>query len=86
MVTNFVLSASLRSHVRIGESDTKQFGGPLASSVYLIVLSAAGEDHLPTVWRTCFGIGILLPLTVLIFRLKMISSRLYRDSAIKRKH
>ncbi|KZV75526.1 MFS Git1p-like glycerophosphoinositol permease [Peniophora sp. CONT] len=67
MVTNFVLS----------------YGGPLASSVYLIVLSAAGEDHLPTVWRTCFGIGILLPLTVLIFRLKMISSKLYRDSAIK---
>lgn len=67
MVTNFVLS----------------FGGPLASCVYLIVLSAAGEDHLPTVWRTCFGIGIVLPLTVLIFRLRMISSRLYRDSAIK---
>lgn len=67
MVTNFVLS----------------FGGPLAVSVFLIVLSAAGENHLGTVWRVCFGIGILLPLTVLIFRLKMINSRLYRAGAIK---
>ncbi|KAA1468145.1 MFS Git1p-like glycerophosphoinositol permease [Dentipellis sp. KUC8613] len=69
MVTNFVLS----------------FGGPLAVSVFLIVLSAAGEDHLPTVWRVCFGIGILLPLSVLIFRLRMLSSQLYRKSAIKRR-
>ncbi|THH20859.1 hypothetical protein EW146_g582 [Bondarzewia mesenterica] len=68
MVTNFVLS----------------FGGPLAVSVFLIVISAAGEDHLPTVWRVCFGIGIVLPLTVLIFRLRMLSSKLFRKSAIKR--
>ncbi|CAL1695353.1 unnamed protein product [Somion occarium] len=53
MVTNFVLS----------------FGGPLAVSVFLIVISAAGEDHLPTVWRVCFGIGIILPLTVFYFRM-----------------
>ncbi|KAF9240875.1 major facilitator superfamily domain-containing protein [Melanogaster broomeanus] len=67
-VTNFVLS----------------FGGPLAVSVFLIVLSAAGENHLQTVWRVCFGIGILLPLTVLVFRLRMMSSKLYRKGAIKR--
>ncbi|KAF7966433.1 hypothetical protein HWV62_38392 [Athelia sp. TMB] len=67
MVTNFVLS----------------FGGPLAVCVFLIVLSAAGEDHLPTVWRVCFGIGILLPLTVFIFRLRMLSSKLYKKGAIK---
>lgn len=54
-------------------------------SVFLIVLSAAGEDHLPTVWRVCFGIGIILPLTVFYFRLRMLSSRLYREGAIKRK-
>lgn len=69
MVTNFVLS----------------FGGPLAVSVFLIVLSAAGEDHLPTVWRVCFGIGILLPVTVFIFRMRMMNSKLYRKSAIKRR-
>ena len=60
-----------------------QFGGPLAVSVFLIVLSAAGEDHLPTVWRVCFGIGILLPLTVFFFRLRMLSSKLFKKGAIK---
>ncbi|KAG8219895.1 MFS general substrate transporter [Butyriboletus roseoflavus] len=69
MVTNFVLS----------------FGGPLAVSVFLIVLSAAGEQHLQTVWRVCFGFGILLPLTVFVFRLRMLSSKLYRKGAIKRR-
>ncbi|EIN14188.1 MFS Git1p-like glycerophosphoinositol permease [Punctularia strigosozonata HHB-11173 SS5] len=69
MVTNFVLS----------------FGGPLAVSVFLIVLSAAGEDHLSTVWRVCFGIGILLPLSVLFFRLRMLSTKLYKHGAIKRR-
>jgi len=53
--------------------------------VFLIVLSAAGENHLPTVWRVCFGIGILLPLTVLIFRLRMLSPKLYRQGAMKRR-
>ncbi|KAH9847394.1 MFS Git1p-like glycerophosphoinositol permease [Lenzites betulinus] len=68
MVTNFVLS----------------FGGPLAVAVFLIVLSAAGEDHLATVWRVCFGIGILLPMTVFYFRMRMMTTQLFRQSAIKR--
>lgn len=59
-------------------------GGPLAVSVFLIVLSAAGENHLPTVWRVCFGIGTLLPLSVFYFRIKMLTSKLYRKSAIRR--
>ncbi|KAI0694885.1 MFS Git1p-related glycerophosphoinositol permease [Cytidiella melzeri] len=67
MVTNFVLS----------------FGGPLAVAVFLIVISAAGENHLNTVWRVCFGIGIALPLTVFYFRLRMLSPKLYRKGAIK---
>ncbi|KAI0698341.1 MFS Git1p-related glycerophosphoinositol permease [Cytidiella melzeri] len=68
MVTNFVLD----------------LGGPLAVSIFLIVLSAAGENHLSTVWRVCFGIGIALPLTVFYFRMRMLSSKLYRKGAIKR--
>lgn len=61
------------------------FGGPLAVSVFLIVLSAAGTNHLSTVWRVCFGIGCLLPLTVFYFRIKMINSKLYRRGAIKKR-
>ena len=61
------------------------FGGPLAVSIFLIVLSAAGTHHLSTVWRVCFGIGVLFPLTVFYFRLKMLNSKLYRRGAIKRR-
>ncbi|KAF9532029.1 MFS Git1p-related glycerophosphoinositol permease [Crepidotus variabilis] len=67
MVTNFVLS----------------FGGPLAVSMFLLVISAAGENHLHTVWRVCFGIGILLPLTVFYFRMRMFTTALYQKGAIK---
>ncbi|KAF9472244.1 MFS Git1p-related glycerophosphoinositol permease [Pholiota conissans] len=68
MVTNFVLS----------------FGGPLAVAIFLIVLTAAGENHLQTVWRVCFGVGITLPLTVFYFRIRMLTSTLYQKGAIKR--
>ncbi|KNZ71992.1 putative metabolite transport protein GIT1 [Termitomyces sp. J132] len=69
MVTSFVLT----------------LGGFLAVSVFLVVLSAAGTDHLQTVWRVCFGVGIVLPLAVFYFRLRMVHSKLYRDGAIKRR-
>ncbi|KIK71109.1 hypothetical protein GYMLUDRAFT_148551 [Collybiopsis luxurians FD-317 M1] len=68
MVTNFVLV----------------LGGPLAVSIFLIVLSAAGTNHLQTVWRVCFGIGIILPLGVFIVRMRMMSTILYKKGAIKR--
>lgn len=69
MVTNFVLS----------------FGGVFASSLYLIVFQAAGglNANLSTVWRTVFGISVLPPLVVFIFRLRMLNSQLYRKGAIQ---
>jgi len=60
------------------------FGGPLAVSIFLIVLSAAGTNHLSTVWRVCFGIGVIFPLSVFYFRIKMLNSVLYRRGAIKK--
>ncbi|GAA6005207.1 hypothetical protein JCM11491_002619 [Sporobolomyces phaffii] len=71
MVTNFVLS----------------FGGVFASSLYLIVFEAAGglNANLSTVWRTVFGISVLPPLVVFIFRLRMLNSQLYRKGAIQTK-
>ncbi|KAK9358136.1 major facilitator superfamily domain-containing protein [Lipomyces starkeyi] len=68
MVTNFPLA----------------FGGPLSISIFLIVLAAAGENHLSTVWRVCFGIGCIFPLAVFYFRLKMATSYLYKKGAIKK--
>ncbi|KAB5513308.1 major facilitator superfamily domain-containing protein, partial [Coniochaeta sp. 2T2.1] len=60
-------------------------GGPLAVIVFLIVISAAGQRHLSTVWRVCFGIGCLIPLVVFYFRIRMLNSKLYRRGAIKRR-
>lgn len=61
------------------------FGGPFAVIVFLIVLSAAGTDHLSTVWRVCFGIGCIWPLSVFYFRIRMLNSKLYRRGAIKKR-
>ncbi|CAK7238158.1 Plasma membrane permease, mediates uptake of glycerophosphoinositol and glycerophosphocholine [Sporothrix eucalyptigena] len=61
------------------------FGGPFAIIVFMIVLSAAGMDHLSTVWRVCMGIGVIFPLSVFYFRIKMLNSKLYRRGAIKRR-
>ena len=60
------------------------FGGPLAVSVFLIVLEATTTRHLSTLWRVTFGIGCFLPLTVFYFRVRMLNSKLYRRGAIKR--
>jgi MFS family permease len=61
------------------------FGGPFAVMVFLIVLSACHNSHYSTVWRVCFAIGCIPPLTVFYFRLKMLNSKLYRRGAIKKR-
>ena len=60
------------------------FGGPLASSIFLIVLSAATMRHPSTIWRVCFGIGIVFPLSIFYWRVKMLNSKLYRRGAIRK--
>ncbi|KAI9725734.1 MAG: Plasma membrane permease, mediates uptake of glycerophosphoinositol and glycerophosphocholine [Chrysothrix sp. TS-e1954] len=60
------------------------FGTPLATSVFLIVYQITGASHLSTLWRVTFGIGVVLPLTVFYFRIRMLNSTLYRRGAIKR--
>ncbi|CEQ41678.1 SPOSA6832_03435, partial [Sporobolomyces salmonicolor] len=71
MVTNFVLS----------------FGGVFACSLYLIVFEAAGglDANLSTVWRTVFGISVVPPLAIFVFRLRMLNSKLYRQGAIQKR-
>ena len=61
------------------------FGVPLASSIFLIVLQATTAQHPSTLWRVCFGIGIIFPLTIFYWRFKMLNSTLYRRGAIKDK-
>ena len=60
------------------------FGVPLASSIFLIVLQATTTKHLSTLWRVCFGVGIIFPLSVFYWRFKMLNSKLYRRGAIRK--
>lgn len=53
-------------------------------SIFLIVLSACQQSHYSTVWRVCFGIGCIWPLSVFYFRIRMLNSVLYRRGAIKK--
>ncbi|KAI0731628.1 major facilitator superfamily domain-containing protein [Fomitopsis betulina] len=58
-------------------------GGPLASVIFLIVLSAAQPQHLDTVWPVCIGIGIVLPIVALCCcGWQMLSSR-YKHHALQ---
>ncbi|BGP00663.1 Plasma membrane permease, mediates uptake of glycerophosphoinositol and glycerophosphocholine [Rhodotorula toruloides] len=69
LVTNLVLSC----------------GTIFACILYLIVFEAAGglNANLSTVWRTVFGISMVPPLAVFIFRMRMLNSQLYRKNAIQ---
>lgn len=61
------------------------FGGPFAVIVFLIVYSACHQSHYSTVWRVCFAIGCIWPLSVFYFRIRMLNSVLYRRGAIKKR-
>ncbi|KAJ3087893.1 Plasma membrane permease, mediates uptake of glycerophosphoinositol and glycerophosphocholine [Physocladia obscura] len=69
LVTNLVLS----------------FGGTLGLMIVLILLAAFGTGNLAGVWRTAFGLGALLPLSVFYFRFKMGNSERFKGNAITRK-
>jgi len=78
---NFILSSGLPLTV----------GNPLATLVFLISCLAAGvktvegEGPPEAVWRTCFVFGALLPVCIIYFRYKMMNSKLYQKSAMKKK-
>lgn len=61
------------------------FGTIFACILYLVVFEAAGGIHanLNTVWRVVFGISLLPPLIVFIFRMRMLNSQLYRKGAVQ---
>jgi MFS family permease len=60
-------------------------GFVMAGLVALIVLACYHQATNAGVWRVCFGLGIVLPLTVFFFRLRMVNSTQYRKHAIKTK-
>lgn len=59
-------------------------GFVVAGVVALIVLAAYNERTSSGVWRVCFGLGLVLPVTLFFFRIRMIDSTQYRKHAMKR--
>jgi len=66
-------------------------GGPLVISFFLLIINAShyhggttGSDRhkLQYTWRILMGIGVIIPLSVFYFRLKMMNSKLYRRNAL----
>ncbi|WAO92151.1 MFS domain-containing protein [Fusarium falciforme] len=56
-----------------------------SSIVSLIVIAAYKGEPSDGIWRICFGIGIILPLAIFLFRLRLVDSTQYNKHAIKRK-
>ena len=66
------------------------YGAPLqhqgfvfAGVIALIVLACYHQKISEGIWRVAFGLGIVLPLTIFFFRIRMINSTQYRKHAIK---
>ncbi|SAM04801.1 hypothetical protein [Absidia glauca] len=57
----------------------------IAAIVPVILLAICGEGGLEVVWRLSLGLGLLLPVNVLYFRLKMLNSNAYQKEAMTRK-
>lgn len=60
-------------------------GFVVAGVVALIVLAAYNDRTSVGVWRICFGLGFVLPVTLFFFRFRMIDSSQYRKHAMKKK-
>ena len=60
-------------------------GFVVAGVVALIVLAPYDEKISSGVWRVCFGLGFVLPVVLLFFRLRMINSTQFRKHAMKKK-
>ncbi|KAI7874902.1 MFS general substrate transporter [Lichtheimia hyalospora FSU 10163] len=58
--------------------------GYVVSAIVIVVLLAIFKDSLEPVWRIGLGLGILPPLSVLYFRLRMADSKRYREGALRK--
>uniref|UniRef100_A0A060SZK5 ARAD1C05456p n=1 Tax=Blastobotrys adeninivorans TaxID=409370 RepID=A0A060SZK5_BLAAD len=56
-----------------------------AGIVAIIVIAAYHENNSSGIWRITFGLGLVLPLCVFYFRLKMINTVQYRKHAMRRR-
>ncbi|KAG5986000.1 hypothetical protein E4U43_005742, partial [Claviceps pusilla] len=68
----------------VGTEFAINMGFIIAGAVAVGVLAAYGWRVGEGVWRICFGLGILMPVSVLFFRLRLINSTQYKRHAMKR--
>ncbi|OTB01186.1 hypothetical protein M426DRAFT_75360 [Hypoxylon sp. CI-4A] len=59
-------------------------GSVTSGVVTIIVLVCYGQVVHEGIWRVCFGLGLVLPPAVFIYRFRMINSTQYRKHAIKK--
>ena len=58
-------------------------GFVMAGVVVLIVLAAYHQNVNDGVWRVSFGLGFVLPISLLFFRIRLLNSSQYRKHAMK---
>ncbi|KAI9275823.1 major facilitator superfamily domain-containing protein [Phascolomyces articulosus] len=58
--------------------------GYVVSAIVVVILLAIFKDNLEPVWRLSLGLGIIPPLSVLYFRLKMADSKRYQQGALQK--
>jgi len=59
-------------------------GFVMAGVVALIVLAAYGQRINDGVWRVSFGLGFVIPVALMFFRIRMINSSQFRKHAMKK--
>ncbi|KAI8148849.1 major facilitator superfamily domain-containing protein [Fennellomyces sp. T-0311] len=59
--------------------------GYVVSAIVVVILLAIFKDRLEPVWRLALGLGVIPPLSVLYFRLKMADSKRYQQGALQKK-
>jgi len=59
-------------------------GFVMAGVVALIVLAAYGQHINDGVWRVSFGLGFVIPVVLMFFRIRIINSSQFRKHAMKR--
>ncbi|EMC91895.1 hypothetical protein BAUCODRAFT_78869 [Baudoinia panamericana UAMH 10762] len=71
--------------VAISTDFSIDLGFVIAGIVALIVLAAYNERTSPGVWRICFGLRFVIPVSLFFFRIRIIDSTQYRKHAMKHK-
>ncbi|KAJ5765112.1 hypothetical protein N7520_004671 [Penicillium odoratum] len=61
-------------------------GFVVAGVVALIVLACYHQENSAGVWRVCFGLGLVLPIVICFFRVRMAKSTQYKKHAIKSRY